>query len=62
MSSGPRKVSTGCWVWVPNIACCKTPAIFELMAVLLHFSSPADTVPPKGGGFCEGHIVAYDSW
>ena len=55
-------MSTGCWFWVPKIACCKTPVIFELLPVLLYFCSPADVRPPTSGGSCGGDIVAYDSW
>ena len=63
--SGPRKVSTGFWVWVPKIACCKTPVIFEL---LLHFCSPVDARPSTSGGFCGGwhrclwQLVTWSSW
>ena len=35
--------------WVPKIAGCKTLVSFDLLPVQLHFCSPADTVPPKGG-------------
>ena len=59
---GVTLVSTGCWVWVPKIAGCKTLVSFGLLPVPLHFCSPADTVPLKGGPVRMVLIVAYDSW
>ena len=46
--SGLGSVSTGCWVWVPKIAGCKTPVSFDFPPVRLHSCLSADTVPLKG--------------
>ena len=54
-------VSTGCWVWVPKIAGCKTPVNLDCPPVRLHFCLSADTVPLKEGLFGWIVVVAYYS-
>ena len=66
--SGPGLVSTGFWAWVPKIAGCKNPVSLDFLQVLLHFCSPADTVPLKGRtawldcGSCLFQSVTLSSW